>query len=149
MHCSIGQELGVEITTGGPLLMIGVNFEHAGDIEFNFTGARNVVATVLQTEGETMSMLLNDTATVSIFGTLFGSGTGHGNNHTLRATRGAGACVQAITNGAAAAPVAALDLSYRILGSMQRYQPILLIDDDFSVPGNSSEWMCAAFLKAC
>ena len=145
-HCSVGLLLGVEITTSGPLLLIGANFEHASESEFNLTGASNVVATVLQTEGEAASMLLDGTSVVTIFATLFGSGTGHGRNNTLTATRGAGKCVKAATNGHASPN---LDLSYRILGAMQKNQPLLMVDDDYTVVGDKSEWREAAFFKGC
>jgi hypothetical protein len=144
--CVVGQQRGVEITTQGPLLLIGTNWEHAGDIEYNLTGASSVVATVVQTEGETASLLLDRTSLVTLFGTLFGSGTGHGDNHTATATRGAGACVAALAGGA---PAGKLDLSYRLLGSMQKNQQLLMLDDDYALAGNASEWQCAAILKGC
>ena len=151
-HCAVGQQRGVEVTTAGPLLLLGTNFEHAGSIEYNFTGAQNVVGTVIQTEGSTASLLLNGTSVVVLFGTLFGSATGHGDNHTLRATRGAGPCVAATVQGALPQPqppALALDLSYRILGAMQKNQALLIVDDDYDVPGNATEWVCAALLKTC
>jgi ABC-type hemin transport system ATPase subunit len=63
---------------------------------------------------------------VALFGTLFGSGSGQGANHTAIATRSAGSCVAAL---AAGAPAGSLDLSYRLLGSMQKNAPLLLLDE--------------------
>ena len=103
------------------------------------------MATVVQTEGETASLLLDRTSLVTLFGTLFGSGTGHGDNHTATATRGAGACVAALAGGAPGM----LDLSYRLLGSMQKNQQLLMLDDDYALVGNATEWNCAAILKSC
>lgn len=144
--CTVGQELGVEITTPGPLLLVGTNFEHSSVSEYNLTGAGSVVGTVIQTEGSTSSLRLDATSLVTLFGQLFGSSTGVGANHTATATRAAGSCVAAL---AAGAPAGALDLSYRLLGSMQKNAPLLLLDDAFSVPGDSHAWACAALLRAC
>ena len=144
--CTVGQALGVEVSTPGPLLLIGTNFEHASASEYNFTGAGSVVGTVIQTEGEVASLTLAATSLVTLFGTLFGSSTGVGANHTATATRTAGSCVAAL---AAGAPAGALDLSYRLLGSMQKNQQLLLVDDEFSVPGDGHAWASAALLRAC
>ena len=144
--CTVGQALGVEITTPGPLLLLGTNWEHASASEYNFTGAGSVVGTVIQTEGELASLRLEATSLVTLFGTLFGSGTGGGANHTATATRPTGSCVAAL---AAGAPAGRLDLSYRLLGSMQKKQALLLVDDEFSVPGDSNDWASAALLRAC
>lgn len=156
-HCSAGQELGVVVTTGGPLFLMGTNFEHSGQLEYNFTGASNVVGSCIQTEGSTTSVLVDgcgEKGPVVIFGTVFGSGTGGGDNKTLHTTRGRGACVQAGFDAGAgegyAATTISLDLSFRFLGSMQRLQKNLIVDDAFSIPANATErWDMASIYKTC
>jgi glucan 1,3-beta-glucosidase len=154
-HCNAGQELGVQISTQGPLLLIGTNFEHAGALEYNLTGASNVVGSVIQTEGETISALLvrtGATGPLVLFGTVFGSSTGHGDNKTLLAGSGRGACVDSVDQDGVEGR---LDLSYRLLGSAQRLQVLLAVDEGPSLPydikGNltGSMWDCVAVYRGC
>ena len=150
-HCSDSQVLGVRVTTQGPLLLLGSNWEHSLQQEYNLTGASNVLAAAVQTEGTTGSVLLSGTGSsgpVAVFGTVFGSSTGRGDNKTLQATRGRGACGAAATPGGGGP--GALDLSYRLLGSMQRLQTLLMVDDDYVIAGNlSTRWQCLAIFKEC
>jgi len=144
----------VQITTQGPLLLLGTNFEHAGLIEYNFTGASNVVGSVIQTEGETLSVLLEGTGAtgpLAFFGTVFGSSTGHGDNKTLLAGRGRGPCVEAVD---AEGGGGRMDLSYRLLASMQRLQTLLAVDQGpigaYHIAGNLSQrWELLDVLKGC
>ena len=153
-HCGDSQVLGVRVTTQGPLLLLGTNFEHSLAEEYNLTGASNVVAAAIQTEGTTGSLLLRGTGgtgPVVVFGTVFGSSTGRGDNKTLVAAAGRGACVAAATEGGSER---ALDLSYRVLGSMQRLQVQLMVDQGpagaYAIAGNlSTRWECLAIYKGC
>ena len=158
-HCSDAQVLGVRVSTQGPLLLLGTNFEHSLAEEYNLTGASNVVAAAVQTEGTTGSVLLRGTGgsgPVVVFGTVFGSSTGRGDNKTLVAGGGRGACVAARTEGGAGGGggPSALDLSYRLLGSMQRLQTQLMVDEGpvgaYAIAGNLSQrWECLAVFKGC
>lgn len=125
---AITTALCAQITTQGPLFLVGTNFEHAGSLEYDVTGAANVIATHVQarmmssrhptpsspspplpcapfyplhhqTEASVASLVLNGTSLVTVYGTLFGSGVGGGGaNHTLTAVRPLGNSPNCVTS---------------------------------------------------
>ena len=129
-HRPVGQLRGVEFwppagagvgaaAAAGATTLLGTNFEHSAEVEYNFTsGVANVVATAIQTEGSQVSLTLAHTAAVALFGTLFGSGVGH--NATAYATR------EALCAGG-------VDAAYRIVGHMVK-QPLNFSLVDSSPP---------------
>lgn len=102
----------------------------------------------LQTEASIASLVLNSTSLVTVFGTLFGSGVGGGGaNHTMTAVRALGPasrnCVPVVAGPG-------LDVSYRVLGDMQRHQPELLVDSAYTVPGDPAQWVhTSAYVNTC
>ena len=148
-HRPVGGDLGVQITTAGPLFLVGTNFEHAGLLEYNIIGASNVVTTALQTEATLVSLSLTNTTLVTVFGALWGSGTGRG-KYTMQSQR-------SLTNAtcAAAGPVSPrLDMSYRLLGVLSELPlQYLLIDSKYTIPAiqkPAQAWApVAAFVNTC
>ena len=140
-HRPPDQQTGVRVGTAGPLFLVGTNFEHAAVDEYVFEpGAANVVATVIQTEGSRASLTLNGTTLVTLFGGLFGSGSGK--NATVYAARAAGGgnCVGGV------------DVSYRLAGVMQKVDAFVLVDGAYAVPALNTKtgWEYAAsFYNAC
>ena len=133
-HRPPNQQRGVTIgTKDGPLFLIATNFEHSSIEEYAFeAGATNVVATVIQTEGSASSLNLTGTRLVTIFGGLFGSGSGK--NATVYAARSGIACAGAV------------DVSYRLYGVMQKPDAYILVDSAYVVPAppTSTGWQYAA-----
>lgn len=138
-HRPPGQRSGVRVGTAGPLFLVGTNFEHSSDEEYVFEpGAANVVATVIQTEGSQVSLNLTGTRLVTLFGGLFGSGSGK--NATVFAARGGGNCV------------GGFDVSYRLAGVMQKADNFVIVDAAYAVPALSTKtgWeYAAAFYNEC
>lgn len=147
-HRPVGGDLGVQLTSSGPLFLMGTNFEHSGILEYHFAGASNVVATAIQTEGSTLSAQLDNTTLVTIFGTLWGSGTGRG-NVTFIASRALGGvnCAAAAGDG-----TQLLDVSYRAHGVMVKLPALYaLLDTVYAINATvGSSWMpVAAMLNTC
>ena len=146
-HKPVGQLRGVEFwppAAVGATTLLGTNFEHSSEVEYNFTaGVAHVVATAVQTEGSQVSLALANTAAVALFGTLFGSGVGH--NATAFATR------EAVCAGG-------VDAAYRIVGHMVK-QPLnfSLVDSSppplgfaAPAPASASGWeYVAAMFNEC
>jgi hypothetical protein len=148
-HRPVGGDLGVQITTAGPLFLVGTNFEHSALVEYAFIGASNVVTTAVQTEGTVLSLTLTNTTLVTIFGALWGSGTGQG-NYTMQSQR----AMTEATCAAAGPVIARLDMSYRLLGILFELPlQYALIDDEYSIPAirtAGKSWMpVAAFMNTC
>jgi glucan 1,3-beta-glucosidase len=144
-HKPVGQEYGVSIATSGPLFLLGTNFEHSSISEYMFeSGSANVVASVIQTEGSSVSLnISNADGPIVIFGGLFGSGSGH--NATFFATRK--------TEETCAGGV---DFSYRALSVMIK-QPLNYSLVDLTsgssfvavAPPSSTGWELSAFINTC
>ena len=143
-HRPVGQVRGVSIATTGPLFMLATNFEHSNETEYVIeAGAANIVGSVIQTEGSLDSLNVNSSSgPIVFFGALFGSGSGH--NATFYARRGA-ACAGGV------------DVSYRVLGAMQK-QPLnfSLVDvtpggRGFAAPAPASTtgWELSSFVNSC
>jgi hypothetical protein len=145
-HKPVGQVRGVSIATTGPLFMLATNFEHSNETEYVIeAGAANVIGSVIQTEGSLISLNVNSSSgPVVFFGGLFGSGSGH--NATFYALRG--------SRGAACA--GGVDVSYRVLGAMQKQSlNYSLVDSTrgrgFAAPAPASAtgWELGSFINSC
>ena len=148
-HRPVGGALGVQVTTAGPLFLVGTNFEHSGQLEYHMLGAQNVVTTAVQTEASVLSLSLTNTTLVTVFGALWGSATGHG-NFTLQSQR----ALAGATCAAAGPVLPRLDMAYRLLGILAELPlQYALVDTEYSIPAIQTQgksWMpVAAFLNTC
>lgn len=146
-HRPPGQIHGVSIGTQGPIFMLATNFEHSNETEYSFDGAGNVVASVIQTEGSlNSSSFTNTTGPIVIFGSVFGSGSGH--RCTTFATR---------LPEAASVCAGGVDVSYRLVGLMTKNMPsnFTIIDSTpgrgYAVvpPNSSTGWHLATLMASC
>lgn len=143
-HKPVGQVNGVSIATKGPLFLLGTNFEHSSASEYLFeSGAANVVASVIQTEGSSVSLnISNADGPLVIFGGLFGSGSGH--NATFYSTRKSGKCAGSV------------DYSYRAFSVMIKQPLNYSLIDETNVTGftavapiSETGWELGAFVNTC
>lgn len=119
------------------------------------SNASNTIFTHMQTEATPAAVVLDNPTLVTVIGGLFCEWS-HTSFMTamVQANRQQGStnCVAAGPSDVvvASTPVTGLDVSYRLLGLLQREAQYALLDSEYSVPGNTTGWTGPfAFLNTC
>lgn len=150
-HKPVNTPYGVLISTTGPFFMLGTDFEHSLIAEYQFVGASNVVATHSQTENTPLAVSLVNTSFVTLYSALNCLWETRVSPALYSASRVEGKnCVQSAGAGAAGR----LDVSYRLLGLLERQTGAAIVDALFpnggQIPGNTKDWVrAAAIINTC